>query len=72
MPAASVVKVVLTHNAAGHTKYGTTHWNGIKRAVRTLISADKQRGLTTRLLEKSACCGRAQLASVALARDAFR
>lgn len=50
MPAAPVVKVIVTHAAAARAKYGTTPWNKVTRAVRALISADKQRGITTRLV----------------------
>jgi hypothetical protein len=50
MPAAPVVKVIVTHASAGRTKYGTTAWNKIKRAVSALVKADKQRGITTRLV----------------------
>jgi Peptidase family C25 len=50
MPAAPVIKVIVTHSSAGRAKYGTTTWNTITRAVRALVSADKQRGITTRLV----------------------
>ena len=50
MPAAPVVKVIVTHASAGRAKYGPTTWNNITQGVRALVSADKQRGITTRLV----------------------
>lgn len=50
MPAAPVVKVVVTHASAGHTKYGAAGWKKITRAVHTLVAADRQRGIATRLV----------------------
>jgi hypothetical protein len=50
MPAAPVLKVIVTHRTAARAKYGAAGWSTIRRAVSTLIAADKSRGVTTRLL----------------------
>jgi len=50
MPAAAIVKVVLTHRGAAKAKYGTSGWSKIRQAVTALTKADKARGITTRLL----------------------
>jgi Peptidase family C25 len=50
VPAAPVIKVIVTHRAAATRKYGATGWRRIRHAVTLLAAADKARGITTRFL----------------------
>ena len=58
MPAAPVLKVVVTHRSAARTKYGAAGWTRIRRAVTQLAAADAARGVTTRFfaLDSAADC----------------
>ena len=50
MPVAPVLKVIVTHAAAGRAKFGAANWNKVTHGVRALITADRQRGITTKFI----------------------
>jgi hypothetical protein len=50
MPAVPVLKVIITHRGAAQAKYGPAGWSKIRQGLTTLATADKARGITTRLL----------------------
>ena len=49
MPTPPVIKVLVTHRGAARTKYGSAGWTRIRHALTELVTADKVRGITTRV-----------------------
>ena len=43
-------KVIVTNVNALKNKYGTAGWTAIRSAIRSLVVADKKRGVTTKLV----------------------
>lgn len=72
MPAAPVLKVVVTHRAAAKSKYGAGGWGRIRKEVTALAKADKARGITTRFfaLDSTADAKKVGAAAVVSAADA--
>jgi hypothetical protein len=72
MPAAPIVKVILAHRGATKSKYGAAGWTKVRAAVTALASADKARGITTRLLcvDAAADARKVSAAKVETAADA--
>jgi hypothetical protein len=72
MPAAPVLKVVVTHRAAARAKYGASGWSHIRAEVTKLAKADKARGITTKFfaLDSSGDSHKVGATPVASAADA--
>lgn len=72
MPAAAVVKVVLTNRTAARAKFGAGGWRRVRSAVTALADADKSRGITTRFfaLDSAADCRRVGTTPVTAVTDA--
>ncbi|MEO6713904.1 MAG: hypothetical protein ABIM89_10795 [Mycobacteriales bacterium] len=72
MPAAPVIKVVVTHRSAARAKYGASGWSRIRKEVTALAKADNARGITTRFfaLDSAADSQKVGATKVTAAADA--
>jgi hypothetical protein len=66
MPTVPVIKVLVTHRNAARAKYGSAGWTKIRHALTKLVTADKARGMTTRIyaLDSAADAAKVQAQAV--------
>jgi Peptidase family C25 len=63
-----VLKVIVTNRRAARAKYGAQGWTKLRHAISALVAADKQRGITTRLLALDAPADVKKVGAAAITR----
>lgn len=62
----AVLKVIVTHRGAARAKYTAAGWTKLRHAISALITADRARGITTRLFALDAAADAKKIGAAAI------